>query len=403
MNTRRGAWALVGLLWVVVLLNYLDRQVVFSLFPLLRSDLKLSDAQLGLVSSSFLWVYGMASPLAGFLSDRLGHRRVILFSLVIWSAVTALTGLVRNFGELIAARALMGLSEACYIPAAMAFLSAHHTDATRARAIGLHQSGIYCGIVLGGAGGGWMGEHYGWRPVFYLLGCVGLAYGLVLVRLLRGRPQAAPEQRPGFWRTAGGLFATKGFPIVLTVFALTSLASWLTYTWLPLFLYERFQMSLASAGFASTFYVQVMAVAGILGGGWVSDLWSRRQPRARVRVQAVGLAVAGPFLALSAGAATPLALYCALVAFGLGRGMYDCNVMPVLCRIVRDDQRATAYGLMNFAGVMVGGASAYAGGLVKSTVGLAGAMQAGGVLILLCAALVLWTPQPASAEAVPAP
>lgn len=399
MNDRRAAWAMVGLLWVVVLLNYLDRQVVFSLFPLLRGDLKLSDAQLGLVSSSFLWVYGLASPLAGYISDRLGHRRVILFSLVIWSAVTALTGLARTFGELILARAAMGLSEACYIPAAMAFLSAHHSDSTRARAIGLHQSGIYLGIVIGGAGGGWMGEHYGWRPVFYLLGGVGVAYGLLLTRLLRGPARAAPPERPGFWRTARGLFAAKGFRIVLAVFALTSLANWLVYTWLPLFLYERFQMSLAGAGFASTFYVQAMAVTGILGGGWVSDVWSRGQPKARIWVQSAGLALAGPFLVLSASASTPLVLYFALVAFGLGRGIYDSNVMPVLCRLVRDDQRATAYGLMNFAGVMVGGVSAYAGGLVKSTVGLAGAMQAGGVLILLCAALILWTPQPAGAEA----
>lgn len=398
MTGRRGAWVAVGLLWVVVLLNYLDRQVIFSLFPLLRADLRLSDAELGLVSSSFLWVYALASPLAGYLSDRLGHRRLVLFSLVVWSLVTALTGLARSFGELVLARAAMGLSEACYIPAALALIASRHSEATRARAVGIHQSGIYFGIVLGGMGGGWMGEHYGWRPVFYLLGAAGVVYGLLLTRLLKRGEQEETAARESFVAAAAELLRTPGFKIVLLVFAVTSLANWLVYTWLPLFLYERFSLSLTSAGFASTFYVQVMAVVGILAGGWISDRWTRRQPRARVWVQAAGLAIAGPFLILSGMASTPVLLYMALVAFGFGRGVYDSNIMPVLCRLVGDDRRATGYGLLNFAGVMVGGLAAYGAGLVKSTVGLAGAMQMAGALVLLCAGVLLATPQPAAVE-----
>ena len=396
MTSRRAAWAMVALLWFVVLLNYLDRQVIFSLFPLLRSDLHLSDAELGLVSSSFLWVYALASPLAGFLSDRLGHRRLVLFSLLVWSVVTALTGLARNFGELVLARAAMGLSEACYIPAALALIAAHHPEATRARAVAIHQSGIYFGIVLGGMGGGWMGEHYGWRPVFYLLGAVGVAYGLFLTRALTTHGAAHIASQETFWRAASGLLRTPGFKTVLTVFAVTSLANWLVYTWLPLFLYERFSMSLTTAGFASTFYVQVMAVIGILAGGSLSDHWTRHQPNARVWVQAIGLAIAGPFLILSGSASAPLVLYLALVFFGFGRGVYDSNIMPVLCRIVGDDRRATGYGLLNFAGVMVGGSAAFAAGVVKSALGLAAAMQIAGALVLLCAALILTTPQPLS-------
>ena len=398
MTGRRGAWVAVGLLWVVVLLNYLDRQVIFSLFPLLRADLRLSDAELGLVSSSFLWVYALASPLAGYLSDRLGHRRLVLFSLVVWSLVTALTGLARSFGELVLARAAMGLSEACYIPAALALIASRHSEATRARAVGIHQSGIYFGIVLGGMGGGWVGEHYGWRPVFYLLGAAGVVYGLLLTQLLKRGEQEEAAARESFVAAAAELLRTPGFKIVLLVFAVTSLANWLVYTWLPLFLYERFSLSLTSAGFASTFYVQVMAVVGILAGGWISDRWTRRQPRARVWVQAAGLAIAGPFLILSGMASTPVLLYMALVAFGFGRGVYDSNIMPVLGRLVGDDRRATGYGLLNFAGVMVGGLAAYGAGLVKSTVGLAGAMQMAGALVLLCAGVLLATPQPAAVE-----
>ena len=398
MTAPRGAWVIVALLWAVVLLNYLDRQVIFSLFPLLRSDLRLSDAELGLVSSAFLWVYGLASPMAGYLSDRLGHRRLILFSLFVWSAVTALTGLARNFGELVLARAAMGLSEACYIPAALTLIAAHHTEATRARAVGFHQSGIYFGIVLGGLGGGWMGEHYGWRPVFYLLGAVGVAYCLFLMRKLVTSADSAPVSSESFRGSAAGLLRVPGFKIVLAVFAVTSLANWLVYTWLPLFLYERFSLSLTSAGFAATFYVQVMAVVGIALGGWVSDLWTAREARARIWVQAIGLTVAGPFLILSGLASTPVVLYLALVAFGLGRGIYDSNIMPVLCRLVGDGKRATAYGILNFAGVMTGGLAAYAAGAVKSTIGLAGAMQIAGALVLISAAVILGIPQPPEAS-----
>jgi MFS family permease len=340
--------------------------------------------------------------MAGYLSDRIGHRRLVLFSLLVWSIITALTGLARNFGELVLARAAMGLSEACYIPAALTLITSHHPESTRARAVGFHQSGIYFGIVAGGLGGGWMGEHYGWRPVFYLLGAAGIVYCLILTRALSS--PASPPRAAGasFWSSASGLLGIPGFKIVLVVFAVTSLANWLVYTWLPLFLYERFSLSLTNAGFAATFYVQVMAVAGIAAGGWLSDIWTVRQPKALIWTQSIGLAVAGPFLILSGLASTPVMLYLALVAFGLGRGIYDSNIMPVLCRLVGDGRRATAYGLLNFAGVMTGGLATYAAGLVKSTIGLAGAMQIAGLLVLLSAALILAIPQPPPSESVEA-
>ncbi len=403
MISRRAAWLLVGLLWVVALLNYLDRQVIFSLFPLLREDLRLTDPQLGLISAGFLWVYAFASPFAGYFADRLGHRRVVLFSLVVWSLVTALTGFARSFGELLTARALMGISEAFYIPAALAMISTHHPESTRAKAISLHQSGIYVGIVLGGAGGGWMGEHYGWRSAFYLLGAFGVIYGLFLFRTLQKSPATAATAAPSrghFIRSLYAIAHTPGFAAVLLVFATTSLCNWLVYTWLPLFLYERFSLSLTEAGFAATFYVQGSGIIGILLGGWVADAWTSRQPRARIWTQAIGLFAAAPFLIYSGSASTPLLLYAALMIYGLGRGIYDSNIMPVLCRLIGDNERATGYGLLNFVGVLVGGLSAYGAGLVKSVIGLAGALQIAGAILLLSAFILLTTPQrPAAADA----
>lgn len=156
MNARRRSgksvypWVLVALLWFVFLLNYLDRQVIFSVFPLLQKNLKLTDLELGLLSASFLWVYAIASPLTGYLADRFGRKKVIVASLMVWSVMTWATGKARNFGELLAVRGLMGVSEAAYLPAGLAMIADHHSERTRSLATGIHYSGAYLGIVLGG-------------------------------------------------------------------------------------------------------------------------------------------------------------------------------------------------------------------------------------------------------------
>lgn len=396
MPSQRTAWLVVALLWIVALLNYLDRQVIFSLFPLLRADLRLNDMQLGLLGSTFLWVYAGFSPLAGWLGDRFGHRRVIIFSLTVWSLVTAATALARNFHSLVLVRGLMGVSEAFYIPAGLALIAAWHGERTRSRAIGIHQSGIYAGIILGGPGGAWVGEHYGWRTVFWLLGGIGVVYAFLLPLLLRepDAPPAASSGRPSFLAAARSVLICRGFWPVLSVFTAMSLASWLVYTWMPMFLYEKFGLSLTGAGFAATFYVQFASVGGILLGGWLGDWSAVRFARGRVWTQIAGLCLAAPFLTLSGLAAQPWVLYVALVLYGVGRGIYDCNVMPVLCGIVALDERSTAYGLLNFAGTIAGGVIAFAAGALKATLGLGAVLAATGLAVLLFSLLLLSVPAP---------
>ena len=384
-------WILVALLWVAGLLNYLDRQVVFSLFPLIRADLSLTDAQLGWTSSAFLWVYAFASPFCGYAADRFGRVRLIVASLAVWSVVTFVTGRVESFAQLLTARAAMGLSEAFYLPAALALIANHHGESTRGRATGLNYSGIYAGIVIGGAGGGWIGENYGWRFAFTLLGAVGVIYSLVLARSLREADSGAAPQSAAvsFHEGVLALLRMRAIWILIFVFAATSAANWLIYTWMPLYLFERFQLSLTRAGFLATFWIQIGSVAGILAGGAIADWWAKRDPSGRIRLQALGLLAAAPFLFLAGFTASTTVVAIGLFVFGLGRGVFDANAMPVLCLFAPERLRSTGFGLLNFAGVLSGGIMATAAGYLKASVGLGQLVQAGGLFVLLASGAML--------------
>jgi MFS family permease len=388
MTGRAYAWTLVAALWVVAVLNYVDRQVIFSVFPLLEKDLRLTGVELGLLSTVFLWVYGVLSPFAGYVADRFGRARVIGVSLLVWSAVTLLTAMSRTYGQLIVARGLMGLSEACYLPAALAKIAEHHREGSRSLAMGVHQSGLYVGLILGGAGGGWAAERFGWRAPFLVLGAVGVLYAVVLGRVLRGekRKECPDESGHGRLKACATL---PGFGTMTAVFSAMAIANWLVYTWLPLYLYERLHMGLKEAGFTATFYIQAASFAGILLGGWLADRWSATMVNGRLYTQVIGILVASPFLYLLGYTDSRALLIVALVLFGAGRGFYDCNTMPVLCQVARDDLRSTGYGIFNCAGCVAGGVVAAMAGALKNSLGLSAAFQiAAGILLVSGVALL---------------
>jgi predicted MFS family arabinose efflux permease len=385
MKAFRYAWVVVAILWVIWLLNYLDRQVIFSVFPPIQSELHLSNVELGLLGTSFLWVYALFSPFSGFLADRYGRKRLIAISLFVWSGATWFTGHARGLPDLLWARAVMGLSEACYLPAGLALIARYHSERTRSLATGIHYTGAYLGTILGGLGGGWIGQRYGWRAVFLLLGGIGVAYTMVVIFALRDTGSGRESvDKPRLRESLGELFSLSGFRTMMLVFAGVSIGDWAVYTWMPAYLYERFHMSLAAAGFSATFYLKGGGVLGILGGGIVADWLSRRSERGRIWTQAAGLIVAAPFL-FSAGIANSVVpLLVALALFGLAKGAYDCNTMPVLCQIARPNLRSTGFGLFNFAGCIAGGGVAAIAGAVKNTIGLGGTLQAAGVILLVC-------------------
>jgi MFS family permease len=374
MNTqaRSYSWKVVAMLWVVAFLNYLDRILITSMRDPIVGEFALTDAQFGLLTSVFLWSYGVLSPFGGYFADRYSRKKVILLSVVVWSAVTVWTGFVSSFEEMLAARILMGISEACYIPAALALITDYHRGRTRSLATGLHMSGLYTGLALGGIGG-YIAELWGWRYGFQVFGVFGIVYALVLVLFLKDAPQkgeAEPEATAGggalsFAGSIRLLFSARPFYVLLFYFSVLGMVNWLVYGWLPTFLKDHFHLDLGAAGLSATSYIQVGSFVGVVVGGLLADRWTRHNPKGRLYVLVIGFTVGAPFLFLMASTNVFAVAIGAMLVFGLARGFNDANLMPILRQIVDERYIATAYGFLNFLSTIIGGGMVYVGGALK--------------------------------------
>ncbi|MDX2034326.1 MAG: MFS transporter [Blastocatellia bacterium] len=355
----RTAWLAVFLLVPVALLNYLDRQMLAAMKSSMMGDIPdiATKANWGFVLGSFKWVYAILSPVGGYLADRLSRRHVICASLFVWSAVTWATGHVTTFDQLVAARALMGISEAFYIPAALALITDHHLGPTRSRAVGIHQMGIYAGTILGGFTG-YVADSpaHGWRWAFTVCGVVGVLYSLPLFGLLRNAPRAKDATpQPSPVSAIGQLFTNPGFLLLVLYFTLPALAGWVVRDWMPDILKEQFGLGQGRAGVSAVLFVQVASLIGVGIGGWLADRWMNTSPRGRIYVSAIGMTFFLPALFGVGNAATLGVAIGFLMLFGLGWGFFDCNNMPILCQLVRPELRATGYGVMNLVSISCGG------------------------------------------------
>ena len=397
------AWLIVGLLWMVGCLNYLDRVLVTTMRGSLVEAIPMTEAQYGLLTSVFLWVYAFLSPLAGFLADRFNRSRVIICSLFAWSVITWLTAHATTFSELLATRALMGISEACYIPSALALIADYHRGPTRSLATGVHMSGIMVGSALGGLGG-WIAERQGWSHAFLLFGLIGIAYTLVVALLLRDPPAdakdspAAPE-RVDLGAALKSLFGRPQFILALFYWGLLVVAGWAVVGWMPTYLNEHFHLTQGVAGLSATGYLQAAALVGVLVGGAWADQWSRKDERGRVLVPFIGLLVAAPGILLASTIDwLPLAI-AGLIFFGLAKSFADTNMMPILCSIVDARYRATGYGVLNLFSCAIGGLTIYGGGVLRDAdVNVNRVFQFAAACVLVCAFLLYCLrPQPAPA------
>ncbi len=400
-NDRRVSatykWVVVAVFWCVYFLNQADRQVVFSVFPLLQKELGLSNLQLGLLGSSFQWVYAILVPIAGALGDVVSRRNLIAVALLLWSASTFGSGLVTGFALLLLLRAITGAGEAFYYPAANSMIGDYHGRETRALAMSVHQTSVYVGIVCSGALAGYIGQEYGWRQAFMTFGGIGIVVALVVRRAIREPRRGLSEegtiaavnakQMPLRARVAEVLSKPTAVLLMLAFLGM-NFVNVACLTWTPTLLYQKFQLTLAYSGFHATFYHHVGAFLGVLLGGKLADRWAQRSCLSRPLIQLAGLGLGAPFIFLLGWADSSLVVFASLGLFGLCRGLYDSNLFASLYEVVRPEARATATGLMLAVAFLGGGSASLAVGWLSERIGLGSALASTSVFYVLAAVVL---------------
>ena len=406
MRERKNyKWIIVAFLWVVALLNYLDRQMLATMRPSMQIDIHelQSATNFGYLMGIFLWVYGFMSPVSGIIADKVNRKWLIIISLFVWSGVTYGMGYAKNFHELYWLRAIMGISEALYIPAGLSLIADFHNEKTRSLAIGIHMTGLYVGQALGGFGAT-IAAAFSWHITFHWFGITGIIYSLVLIIFLREKKDRNElstadknfnkEKIPVF-KGLAMLFTNISFWIILFYFAVPSLPGWATKNWLPTLFAQNLDIPMSKAGPLSTITIAASSFLGVIFGGILSDKWVQKNIRGRIYTSAIGLSLTIPSLLLLGFGHSLFNVIGAALCFGIGFGMFDANNMPILCQFVPAKNRATAYGIMNMIGVFAGafitdllGQSSDAGNLGKSF-----SMLSGIVLLAVVIQLIFLKPK----------
>ncbi len=386
-------WLLVAMLCVVGCLNYLDRMMITTMRSSILEEIPMTEAQFGLLTSVFLWIYGIASPFAGYLADKFNRSRVIIGSLLIWSLVTWLTSHASNFEELLLARALMGISEACYIPAALALIVEYHPGNTKSTATGIHIGGVYIGQSLGFIGG-WIAETHSWHYAFSIFGIIGVAYAFILMFLLKDKrndltdpaAEIPTKQSINLGEAFKSLFSNRAFNLVLFIWGLAGAVSWMVNGWLPTYYKEKFNLSQTEAGVYSTVYFFTAMLLGVILGGAMADLWAKRNKNARILLPAIGFLVAVPGVIIASYTDLVWVTVIGFILYAFTRPFIDANMMPILERMIDKRYLATGYGILNFCSCIIGGIGIYAAGVLRDAqVNLSAIFQVAALTMVVCA------------------
>lgn len=343
----------------------MDRQMLSTMKDAMQVDIvELQSAtNFGYLMAIFLWIYALMSPVSGVIADRMSRKWLIVGSLFVWSSVTYLMGIAETFNQIVFLRALMGVSEALYIPAGLSLIADYHTGKSRSLAVGIHMTGLYTGQAIGGFGAT-VADAFSWHTTFHWFGIIGIAYAVILMLFLHDKKteilpteklQANPQkEKESVFTSLKSLLTNVAFWVILLYFAAPSLPGWATKNWLPTLFAENLDLPMSQAGPISTITIAVSSFIGVLIGGPLSDKWVQKNLRGRVYTGAIGLGLTIPSLLLLGFGHNLVAVVGAGLLFGIGYGIFDTNNMPILCQFVSHKQRATAYGVMNMIGVSAG-------------------------------------------------
>lgn len=403
--SKNYKWWVVFMLWFVCFFNYADRQAIFSVFPLLKQEMGLSDIQLGIVGAAFMWVYAGFGAIAGIVGDRFQRKTLIIGGLIFWSLVTIGTALSTDYIHLVICRALEGFGEAFYFPASMSLLSDYHSKETRSKAMSFHQSSVYAGTIAGGTVAGFMGQYYGWHTSFYLFGGLGVLLGVALLFFLtepvRGQAEVHAEIEDGSHTLLDlkqgniidnirQVFSKPMVWVLVAVFVGANFVASIFLTWMPSFLYNKFNMSLSMAGLNATFYLQMASVLGVISGGFLADKLVKTYQGGRMMAQSIGLLMGVPFIFLAGWTLSIPILILALIGFGYFKGLYDANIWASLHDVVKPKNRATAVGFMNSIGWFGGGIAPIAIAYASTKYGMSTSISATSALYLVFGLLLIF-------------
>lgn len=412
-NKKIYPWVVVVLLWVVALLNYMDRQMLSTMRDAMAIDItELEDKiNFGKIMAAFMWIYGCMSPISGIVADRINRKWLIVVSLAVWSTVTLLMGYATCYEHIYWLRAAMGVSEALYIPAALSLIADYFTGKQLSFAIGIHMTGLYMGQAVGGFGA-FVAKHLSWQSTFHWFGIIGIAYAVILIAFLhekRDRQEAAERQplaltlRSGLrvvGSSLGMLFTNIAFWTILFFFSTSSVPGWATKNWLPTLFADSLGIDMVSAGPIATITIALSSFVGVMIGGPMADRWAARNLRGRIYTSSIGLALMVPALVLMGYGSTVAAAVSAGVIFGFGYGLFDANNMPILCQFVPARSRGTAYGMMNMSGLFIGALATDVLGALAADgkMGMGFVFMAGALVLALAAQLAVLRPKTLNME-----
>jgi MFS family permease len=333
-----GRYALT-LLLAVNLLNYLDRQVIFAVFPLIKIDLGLSDTALGLLGSSFMLSYLVIAPLFGWLGDRGGRVRIASLGVGVWSFATALSGLAPTYPFLLGARSLVGIGEASFGTVSPSLLSDFFPKEVRGRILSYFYLAIPVGSAVGYVLGGILGQAYGWHSAFLIVGLPGLGLAALTWFLREPAPRDSTSEDPALRPSYGSLGRNRSFVLATLAMAAMTFALGGLAQWMPTFLYRLHGLDVAKGNTIFGAITVVAGLAGTLAGGWLGDLMQRRTRRGYLLVSGVGFLVGTPLAALAILAQSlPLSLGAMLLGeffLFLNTGPLNTVILNVTPRAVR--------------------------------------------------------------------
>ena len=389
-TSKNYKWEVLALLWIAYLLNQADRQIFNVVLPLIKEDLSLTDVQVGSIATAFNLVYAFLVPVAGYIGDIFSKKWIVTISIIFWSVATLFTGLSSGMLVLVLTRSIAtGGGEAFFGPANYSLLAQYHNK-TRAFAMSLHQTAYYIGIILSGYVAGYIGERWGWQSAFYIFGAIGVIHGIVLAIRLKDKKGYTPDRKEDIKEKVRFF---EGFKVVSrtpTALVLTISFSGLVFvltgylTWMPTYLYEKFQMSLSSAGFHSMFYTHLFAFLGILLAGKISDSLAKKNPSHRMLMQGIGLLVAAPFILMMGNSSALLFIYIGFAGFGFMRALFDANTYTVLYDVIPTKYHSSASGVMIMIGFSVGSLAPLVLGYIKSAVGLSIGISSLAIIWFVC-------------------